>query len=115
MPPVPPKSKTADENDGAISMKVDGVIYTVRLKELDYHAELALFRQSGLTVGEVMIAMSSGAAAPFMIGALVFLARLQRGDDVTFDAVAGAINYGTEIEVVDTEGADDSPKAPAAT
>ena len=112
MPPTPPK-KTADSDaaSGAISLKVDGVTYTVDIGELDHRAELALFRQSGLTVGELMSAMSSGAAAPFMIAALVFLGRLQHGDDVTFDAVAGAINYRSEVEIVT---GDDSPKGPAA-
>lgn len=113
MPPEAPKSPTA--GDIAMTLTVDGVAYHLNPRELDHTTERALFAESGLTLPQLMTAMSGGSGAPFMLAALVFLARRQRGDRVTYDEVASAIGYDTEVDVVlDAGGEGSAPEAPGA-
>ena len=114
MPPEAPKPKTAS-GDITIALTVDGVVYHLNPRELDHTTERALFAESGLTLPQLMTAMSGGSGAPFMLAALVFLARRQRGDRVTYDEVASAIGYDTEVDVVlDAGGEGSAPEAPGA-
>lgn len=97
---------------------VAGVTYTLTIGELTHAIELELYKASGLTVPEIVSSSERGSGAPFMIAALVFLARRQAGDRVTYDEVAEAINYRTlrddfAIEVVEPVE-DTAPEALAA-
>ena len=98
---------------------VAGVAYTLTIGELTHEIELELYKASGLTVPEIVNASERGSGAPFMIAALVFLARRQAGDRITYDEVAQAINYRTlrddfDLQVVDADETSSAPEAPAA-
>lgn len=87
---------------------VAGVTYLLTIGDLTAEIEIELYKASGLTVPEIVNASERGAGAPFMFAALVFLARRQAGDRITYDEVAAAINYRTlrddfGIEIVDPE------------
>ena len=91
-------------------MKVDGVPYVFELSEVSSALEFELFRQtgSGLTLTQIFEAMESGPGS-FHLAALVFLARRSRGDEITFDEIAGAMGFGSAIEVEVDDGAESEP------
>jgi hypothetical protein len=111
MPPVDPKKSDAVEL--SMTMVVDGVSYRFNLADISAKMELALYQQSGLILTKVVQEVAESPAG-FHIAALVFLARLSRGDDVTFDEVADAMGLASEIELVlddaDADSDEDYPK-----
>lgn len=78
-----------------MEITVAGVPYVLRFDDLNHKVETELYKASGLTVPEILVAGQRGATAPFMIAALVFVARRLAGDNVTYDEVADAISYDT--------------------
>jgi hypothetical protein len=111
MPPVNPKQKSA--NDFTMTLMVDGNRYPFSMSDISARMELELYRQSGLVLTKVIQEVSESPAG-FHIAALVFLARISRGDEITFDEVADSMGLASEIEVmVEDELADevDTPKA----
>jgi len=113
MPPEAPKPKTTSD-DITIAMTVDGVVYHLNPRELDHITERALFAEAGLTLPQLMTAMSGGSGAPFMLAALVFLARRQRGDRVTYDEVASAIGTTPRSTFSSTRATRVRPRKPQA-
>lgn len=111
------ETRRASKDDGArMTISVDGESYSFDSNEVDYKAELDLFNASKLTMASIFTAMSAGSFAPFMIAAIVFLARRSAGEKaVTFDEIAESIDYASEIDVhVESESeAAELPEGPA--
>lgn len=84
-------------------MSVDGTVHTVDIDALTGRHELKLFREIGMTIGEIMSATSTGQVAPFLVAGFVLLARTQAGDDVSYDEVSTGITYSTDCHFVDPE------------
>lgn len=99
-----------------LRITVDAVPYLFDMRELSSEHELDLFNASGLTIARIGPSLEAGAVAPFMVAALVYLARRQAGEKVPYAAVSEAIGYGSEIEVevLDEDAEDAAPEAPAA-
>ena len=114
---MPPQdySKASDPKQVAMTVKVDGVPYRFELSEITAKLELDLYNQSGgLRLSKVLQEIADGPTG-FHIAAIVYLARRARGDQITFDEVAGHMGIGSEIEVVmDDEIDGELPEAFAA-
>lgn len=111
------KRDTAPEQSKRFRITVDGDAYLFDLDELKSDHELDLFNASRLTIAGIFAAIDSGNTAPFMLAALVYLARRQAGERVTYPEIRDAITYGSEIELDVVDAADPeaaSPEAPAA-
>jgi hypothetical protein len=103
--------------DPALSITVDGVAYRFAFSDLTNEIELELFRQSGLTIPQIFAAIEAGSFAPFMVAALVFLARRVEGDRITYAEVSSAITYSSEMDLAEIPVDDvtgDAPEALAA-
>lgn len=100
----------------AFDLTVDGVVYRLDLGELTNDVELELFQATRLTVATIFEALDGGTVAPFMVAALVFLARRQAGDRIGYPQVSAAIDYRSEIDVAPVDDAAEatSPEALAA-
>jgi hypothetical protein len=99
--------------DDVIGFKVDGVTYPLRMSDVSSTMELDLHRATGLTIVEIGEALEAGRPAVFHVAALVWLSRRTHGDSVSFQTVADAITYGSEVEAIAGSG-DAPPEAPAA-
>ena len=84
-----------------IAYRVGDTVHVVDVSALTGRQELRLYQETGLTFPEVMTAVQSGRVAPFLMAAFVFLARVQKGDLVTYDQVSAGINYSTEVAFAD--------------
>lgn len=93
-------------------MKVNSKAYTMRLSELTAKDSAALRRQTGMST---RLLLSAASTDPDLdtVAALVWLARRQAGDEVTFDDVAEEIGYDADIESVE-EPAEEDPDSPEA-
>jgi len=111
VPPVPPKSKTADDDPVAI-ITVDGVKYRLAFLDLTgSHAEMC--RQfTGKTPTQLMKGGDDFDLPE--IAAFVYLARLQAGHDVAFADILDSISYRSSVDIVPEVGGDDHPEASAA-
>lgn len=102
-----------DKKIESITITVDGVRYPFDLRGSTTVDRLELFRQSQLTIPQVVGAIHSGAIDTFFIAALVFLARRQMGQPAGFMEIADAITWDSDIEIaIDDPAEDDSPKEP---
>ena len=118
---MPPREvrRSGAASDISMTIIVDGVKYPFDLSNITARMELDLYQQSGgLRLTKVMEELADGATG-FHVAAMVFLARLSEGDDVTFDDVATHMGLASDIEVnvndEDTETEDaDRPEALAA-
>jgi len=105
------KTKSGDEL--VIRVRVDDETFTLNVDELGYKDEMRLYRESKLTMTEIIGAFANGTLAPFMTAAVVFLAKCQAGDNrVTFDDVADGFGQFTPVEWFPNEPEPEAPKAP---
>lgn len=95
-----------------MSMTVDGTTYTVRLAEISA-AHATLYRKE--TGGSLRAIIASAGTDPDIdtVATIMWLARRQAGDDVTYAEVADGVRYDADIEVVE-EPAEEDPDSPEA-
>jgi hypothetical protein len=92
-------SKRVKPDDVVISLMVDDELYTLNMSAVNYKHEMALYRETNLTLSEIIGAFADGRVAPFMTAAIVYLARLQAGDSgFTFDSIASQFEQFTPVE-----------------
>lgn len=116
MPPPTSKARqrAAGQSEPNIKVVVDGVTYTIRSDELTARDARDLRKQAGLSFQGVMAAAQEDPDID-VIAALVFLACRQDGDrKVTYDEIAEAITYGSEIDIDDTAEVEEDPDSPEA-
>jgi hypothetical protein len=120
---LPPRSarraQKKDDTATVVTITVDGEPYLFDSSEITYKVELELFHASRLTMDGVFKALAQDDFAPFLVAALVFLARRSAGDKVTFDQVASSIEYSSEVGFKigrddESQTEDSPPEAPAA-
>lgn len=105
MPPPTSKARqrAAGQSEPDITIRVDGVTYAIRSDDLTARDARDLRKQTGMSFRAVMEAATEDPDIDIM-AALVFLARRQDGDrKVTFDEIAEAITYSSEMEVGEDE------------
>lgn len=95
--PRPAAGRRAEAEDTTITIKIDGESYTVRPSEVTAKMAGQLRKQSGMSVRSVMVAAGDDPDLD-VVAALVWLARRQRGEKVTWDEVAEAITYDSDLQ-----------------
>ena len=109
---MPPQSRAKAASAEQITITIDGTAYHLDLLGSSTVDRLELFRQSKLTLPQIVEALSNEQFETFFLAALVFLARRQMNQPATFLAIADAITWEPEIEIQFGEGDDDLPKEP---
>ena len=95
----------------SVSVKLDGVIHTWEPMESNALDASALRRATGMSVNALMRAAVDDPDIDVIAG-IVFMAQRQAGNRAaTFDQVATDIGYGTDFELVDSEGEGGDPEA----
>lgn len=108
--PRPGGFRAADEL--TITIKVDGVAYTVRPDEVTANQVGQLRRVTGFSL-QTLMQVAADSPDLDVIAALVWLARRQAGENVNYEKVAEAITYQSDIDSVDEPEAED-PASPEA-
>lgn len=95
-----------------LTIDVNGKRYTMRTSEMTARDAAMLRKQTGMSA---RLLLSAAATDPDIdvIAAIVWLARRQTGEDVTFDEVASEIGYDLEIQLA-AEPAGEDPDSPEA-
>lgn len=107
--PRPGVSRRQEAEKAHITVLVDGETYTLHPGELSALDSAALRRETGMSVRLLLEAAGKDPDLD-VVAAIVWLARRQRGDSVSFDEVAAAIGYDTKVEALDEPVEDpDSP------
>lgn len=109
--PIPGAGKRAELEEASVSIRMDGEDYTMRMSELTARDSAALRNATGMSL---RFLFSNLGKDPDLdaVAAVVWMARRQRGDDVSFDDVAAAIKYDTKFETIAATVEDpDSPEA----
>ncbi len=101
--PEPGASRRADAH---ISISVDGTVYTMRPSELSAVDGAKVRAQTGMSLRSLLSAAETDPDLD-VIAAVVWLARRQAGEKITFDEVAEAIGYDAKIAPVETAAAED--------
>jgi hypothetical protein len=100
------RNAAASSGGAVIALRIDGSVHTVHVGELCALDAKDLRRQSGLSLAATLKAAQEDPDLD-VVAALVWLARRQRGEDVTFDDVAGELGYDAVIEAAEPEKAED--------
>lgn len=123
-PARPPlkKSRTrkTEENrrsdlEKGVRITIDGETYEVRAGDLTGLHTARLRREAGWSFSRLIELMDTDPDLD-VIGAVVWLARLVRGESIALDTVLAGLGYGSieddafEVQIVDTPG-DDDPEA----
>lgn len=102
--------KRAEEKQGPhATLIVADVRYTVWFEEVNALLASQLRRATGYSVeGLLQSARAGGGADIDVVAALVWLARVQAGEDnLTFEQVAQKITYATKLDTPDDDEVDD--------
>lgn len=89
-----------------VAISVDGVTYTLRVDELSALDTRALRSETGHSLRKVLVAAQEDPDID-VIAALVWLARRQKGETVSFELVAEGIGYSSTIESAEPEDAEE--------
>jgi hypothetical protein len=111
----------APENVGAIGFRVDGKVHVLRHTMRNHRDELDLWKQSSLTVDDMVGVMSDGQLPIFVLAGFIFLAQRQQGVRTTYDTELDALagdNHELELLTSDElaeleETGDVAPPHPA--
>lgn len=95
-----------------VSLNVNGETYTLDMNDLTSQLDRELYLGSKLTIGAIAKAMQDEIVSPFMVAAIVFLARRVAGEEVSYREVEDSIGF--DVEIGEVEKVDDLPEAPAA-
>jgi hypothetical protein len=107
--PIPGAGKRAELEQANVSIRMDGEEFTMRMSDLTARDSAALRQATGMSLRYLLTAVGKDPDLD-AVAAVVWMARRQRGDDVTFDEVANEIGYETKFETVDAPTEDqDSP------
>lgn len=98
-----------DKADTSITVSIDGVEYVCRPSDVTAKMAGQLRKESGMSVRAVMVAAADDPDLD-VIAALVWLARRQTGEKVTWDEVADAITYDSEIGSAEGDAPDEDPE-----
>lgn len=111
--PRPGAAKEKETEAATITVNVDGTPYVCRPAEVTARIAGDLRRQSGLSVRGVMAAAGEDPDLD-TIASLVWIARRQAGEYVTWDEVADGITYTSDISSSDEAPTDEDPDSPEA-
>lgn len=112
--PRPGVGRRAEAAEVKIVVKLDGEVHVLRPAEVNAKQSGMLRRQAGMTLGGLMDAANENPDLD-VVAMLVWLARLQAGDDVTFDEVAEAITFESDFAMGDDDDApEEDPTSPEA-
>lgn len=109
------KSKEARQAalEQGVRIKVGEKVYEVRLGDITPVMARRFRKEVGSPFSEVMDELETGRTDIDSIGAVIWMAQLLRGDDVSFDEVE--FGYGDiddlEVEMADGEAEDEGPEA----
>ncbi len=109
--PRPGVGNRKEAEQTTLTIKLDGATHVCRPSEITAKMAGQLRRESGLSVVGVMEAAGSDPDLD-VIASIVWLARHQAGETVSWDEVASAITYDSDIDSSDEAPEDDqSPEA----
>ncbi|HEY9391367.1 MAG TPA: hypothetical protein VIR27_16580 [Mycobacteriales bacterium] len=91
-----------------VRVTLDGVAYTLHMGELSAMDASALRRETGMSVAGLLSAIQSDPDID-ILAAVVWLARRQDGDRVTFDEVASGIGYDSDLTTESLPAPDVAP------
>lgn len=110
----PPNTKTVRPQH-RLTFRADGVRYTLDRDEIGLGHERELFVEAGVTPDQAFKAFAGGAR--FGLAAVIWLARRQAGETVTYTAVEAAVEKALraagddfDLAIIEEDG-DDTPKA----
>lgn len=101
--PRPGAGRRAAADEVTLTVNLDGEAYVFRPNDTTAKMAGELRRECGMSVNKIM-ALAADDPDLDVIAAVVFLARRQRGEKVTYDEVASAITYGSELDTSSTTG-----------
>jgi hypothetical protein len=110
--PRPGVGRRKDAEQVKMVVNLDDETYVLHPAEVNAKQSGMLRRQAGMTLGGLMDAANEDPDLD-VVAMLVWLARLQRGDEVTYDEVAEAITFESDIALGDDAPAED-PHSPEA-
>lgn len=96
MPPVRRRQGKADSP--GLQIDLDGKTYIVREADLTPHDVRALRKETGFSWAGLGKALAADPDID-LIGALVWLARRVRGEDVSYEAVLDDLSYESDLNV----------------
>lgn len=102
--PRPGVGRRQEAEQVKIVVKLDGEAFVLRPAEVTAMQSGMLRRQAGMTLGGLMDAANEDPDLD-VVAMLIWLARLQRGDDVSYAEVAEAITFENEFEMGDDDDA----------
>lgn len=110
----PPNTKKPARPAHRLVFRADGVRYTLDRDEIGLGHERELFIDAGVTPDQAFRAFAAGAR--FGLAAVIWLARRQAGETVTYGAVEAAVEKairaaGDDFDLAIIEEDDDDPKA----
>jgi hypothetical protein len=104
--PRPGVGRRKEEDQVKIGVRVDGQEFVVRPSEITAKQAGALRRETGFSFQGLMRAANTDPDLD-VIAAIVWLARLQRGEVSSYESVASALDYESEIgELTDAEASE---------
>ncbi len=104
--PRPGGTRREEAAKASVTITVDGVAHTFRPVEVSANMIGQLRRATGMSLAECMEAAQKSPDLD-VLAAMVWLARRQAGEAITYDEVADALTYDTELEVDDAEPEED--------
>jgi len=109
--PLPGTSRRAAADEVTLTVKVDGTPHTFRPTEMTARLVGDLRRATGMGVNGLMQLAIGDDPDIDILAAIVWMARRQAGEAVTYETVADSITYDSDLEPVD-EVADEDPDSP---
>lgn len=104
----PPRPRSAQNTGVTVTIKLDGTSYVLRPNEISALDAAALRRECGMSVRGLLNAANDDPDLDVLAG-LVWLARRQAGEEVTYTDVAQGITYDSDLDV--DEGPDTDPES----
>lgn len=104
------KTRKKKHDDRRISVKVDDDVYTVSPADLTGLDEARIRATTGLSLNKLIDQLHDDPGLD-SLGGFMWVARMQAGDDVSYEDVLASISYASGIEFADTPEADPDPEA----
>ena len=110
---VTPKSEANRRNkhdEQRVSIRVDGVVYTVSPSDLTGRDEARIRRETGHSLSHLVDTLHTDPGVD-VLGAFMWVALLQAGEDADYGEVLDSISYASEVETAKPEDGEPHPEA----